>query len=200
MQSLRSNYACTRRCAVPEASRPFPFPSSARRQLATEADGHTQRDRSRRYFAGPSLRMERSSRLKRRRRSLPAGGGDSAATAALRLLGLGRKPPGPEPAAAAQGGRRLEMPTPSFIPLRAEEAEAEAAPTHPAAPLSAAAELAAEQAARRLAEGESNEELLLRRTREFNVATRERPHDVQLWLQFARFQVRARRACLSPEA
>ena len=55
--------------------------------------------------------------------------------------------------------------------------------------LSAAEELAADKAASAAELGESNEELVLRRTREFNAATRERPHDLQLWLRFADFQV-----------
>ena len=55
--------------------------------------------------------------------------------------------------------------------------------------LSAAEELAADKAAAAADLGESNEELLLRRTREFNAATRERPDDLQLWLRFAAFQV-----------
>lgn len=35
---------------------------------------------------------------------------------------------------------------------------------------------------------ETSEQYLMRRTREFNVATRERPHDLQLWLDFAAYQ------------
>ena len=35
---------------------------------------------------------------------------------------------------------------------------------------------------------ETAEQHMLRRTRDFNVAVRERPHDLQLWLDFAAFQ------------
>lgn len=38
-------------------------------------------------------------------------------------------------------------------------------------------------------QGESVEEYVTRRTKEFNVETRERPFDINAWLQFAAFQV-----------
>lgn len=37
-------------------------------------------------------------------------------------------------------------------------------------------------------EGETEAAYLMRRAKEFNVATRERPGDLQLWLDFAAFQ------------
>ena len=37
-------------------------------------------------------------------------------------------------------------------------------------------------------EGETEAAYLMRRAREFNVATRERPGDLQMWLDFAAFQ------------
>ena len=37
-------------------------------------------------------------------------------------------------------------------------------------------------------EGETEAAYLMRRAREFNVATRERPEDLQMWLAFAAFQ------------
>lgn len=40
------------------------------------------------------------------------------------------------------------------------------------------------------ATGESVDEYVLRRTREYNVLTRERPFDLSVWMQFAAFQVR----------
>lgn len=40
------------------------------------------------------------------------------------------------------------------------------------------------------AAGESVDEYILRRTKEYNVSTRERPHDLTVWLQFAAFQVK----------
>lgn len=94
--------------------------------------------------------------------------------------------------------RRLELPNLNFLPLVPEDPQQQGHALGPSdthgqqrgvAP-SAAAELAAEQAQRAQHEGETNEELLLRRTKEYNVATRERPLDVSLWLDFARFQVR----------
>jgi len=39
------------------------------------------------------------------------------------------------------------------------------------------------------APGESVDEYILRRTKEYNVSTRERPYDLSVWLQFAAFQV-----------
>lgn len=38
------------------------------------------------------------------------------------------------------------------------------------------------------APGESQDEYVMRRTKEFNVAVRERSHDLQLWLDYAAFQ------------
>ena len=38
---------------------------------------------------------------------------------------------------------------------------------------------------------------LLRRTREFNQDVRARPHDLNLWVRFAEFQVRQRRGALA---
>ena len=37
-------------------------------------------------------------------------------------------------------------------------------------------------------EAETPEQVLMRRTREFNVALRESPHRLQLWLDYAEFQ------------
>lgn len=36
--------------------------------------------------------------------------------------------------------------------------------------------------------GESQDQYEMRRTKEFNIAVRERPHDLQLWLDYAAFQ------------
>ena len=36
--------------------------------------------------------------------------------------------------------------------------------------------------------GESRDEYVMRRTKEFNIAVRERSHDLQLWLDYAAFQ------------
>ncbi|KAK9820400.1 hypothetical protein WJX72_009973 [[Myrmecia] bisecta] len=73
-----------------------------------------------------------------------------------------------------QQQRRLQMPMPAFIPVAAG-GEQEAKPGVPA-------EAEAEEP------GETAEQYLMRRTKEFNVATRERPYDLQLWLDFAAFQ------------
>ncbi|GMH37328.1 hypothetical protein BSKO_05201 [Bryopsis sp. KO-2023] len=37
-------------------------------------------------------------------------------------------------------------------------------------------------------QGEDDEQYILRRTKEFNIATRERPFEMELWIEFARFQ------------
>jgi hypothetical protein len=52
------------------------------------------------------------------------------------------------------------------------------------------AEAAAAATARRR-RGETQDEWALRRTKEFNEATRQRPQDLKLWLEFAAFQVTA---------
>jgi hypothetical protein len=44
-------------------------------------------------------------------------------------------------------------------------------------------------------EGETEAAYLMRRAREFNVATRERPEDLQMWLDFAAFQDEALARC-----
>ncbi|KAL4447355.1 hypothetical protein ABPG77_007388 [Micractinium sp. CCAP 211/92] len=183
------------------------------RYLSTEADGHAQHDRAARYFGPTRQRLERSARLKRWRRSRQplaapgsgGGGGDAA------LLGW-RRPPAPTQQ-AAQGHAhppRMQLPSPGFLPLKVEEdasppaglAGPRAAQQAGQAPgpqqrqfptVSAAEELAAEQAAAAQRDGETSEEMLLRRTKEYNLASRERPYDIQLWLEFARFQDEAAR-------
>ena len=183
---------------------PPPRPLGARRYLATEADGHAQRDRASRYFGPASLRAERSARLKRWRRSLPQPAAQQAGTEGeptpAALLGWRGPPPASGPEAQQPQRRRMDLPSLNFLPLRVEDAEQQRQQPPPGqgpafqqqqqrvAP-SAAEELAAEKEQRRRREGETNEELLLRRTREFNEATRQRSHDVQLWLEFAHFQV-----------
>jgi hypothetical protein len=95
----------------------------------------------------------------------------------------------------------MELPSLNFLPLVPEDSpqhtlgSSRAPGQQQGVVPSAAAELAAEQAQRVQREGETNEEMLLRRTKEFNVATRERPLDVSLWLEFARFQVRLCALC-----
>ncbi|EFN57952.1 hypothetical protein CHLNCDRAFT_142066 [Chlorella variabilis] len=173
------------------------------RYLATEADGHAQHDRASRYFGPASLRAERSARLKRWRRSLPQPAAQQAGTEGeptpAALLGWRGPPPASGPEAQQPQRRRMDLPSLNFLPLRVEDAEQQRQQPPPGqgpafqqqqqrvAP-SAAEELAAEKEQRRRREGETNEELLLRRTREFNEATRQRSHDVQLWLEFAHFQ------------
>ncbi len=187
----------------------MPLPLAPGRYLSTEADGHAQHDRAARYFGPTRQRLERSARLKRWRRSRQplaapgsgGGGGDAA------LLGW-RRPPAPTQQ-AAQGHAhppRMQLPSPGFLPLKVEEdasppaglAGPRAAQQAGQAPgpqqrqfptVSAAEELAAEQAAAAQRDGETSEEMLLRRTKEYNLASRERPYDIQLWLEFARFQV-----------
>ena len=175
------------------------------RQLPTEADGHGQLDRHSRYFAPSQQRAERNPRLKRWRRPqpeplAPQQGGDTG------LLGWRRPAPLP-PVAASSGwqqqqlgypqglmrGMAMELPSPSFMPLKVEEAgsgtgavrqqqqqqyQQYQGPDATEAPAAATTEAV-----------ETNEAAVLRRTREFNAALRERPHDVALWLKFARFQV-----------
>jgi len=38
-------------------------------------------------------------------------------------------------------------------------------------------------------EGENGNDYIIRRTREFNTLTRERPYDENSWVEFAKFQV-----------
>lgn len=82
---------------------------------------------------------------------------------------------------------KVWLPAPSFLPLHAEVTEGTAArevdPPDGSTAVVAVSETAAEQ--------------LMRRTREFNIATRERPEDLQLWLDFAAFQDTALAGCAS---
>lgn len=55
---------------------------------------------------------------------------------------------------------RLSLPAPAVLPLTADEALA----------------------------GENEEQYVMRKTKEFNIATRERPFELGLWIQFAQFQ------------
>ena len=41
--------------------------------------------------------------------------------------------------------------------------------------------------------GESQDQFVLRHTKEFNIAVRERPHELQLWLDYAAYQDEATR-------
>ncbi|KXZ47710.1 hypothetical protein GPECTOR_33g592 [Gonium pectorale] len=151
-----------------------------------------------RYFGGRAVAAERSRRLRRVFMSeapvLPGagragagsyGGGGGGPVAAGRGGWLTSKLDGPSVAAAATpaGGSRMAVPLPSFLPLGDPAAAAEAAGEGRRLTAEAAAAAAAAAAG-----GESAEEWVLRRTREFNVAVREAPGDVQLWLRFAAFQ------------
>lgn len=171
------------------------------RHLRTEADGHAQHNRAARYFGPGRQRLERSARVKRWRRSIASrqqlhASGSTAGAGDAALLGWRRlAAPAQQARQGQQQAHGMQLPSPNFLPLRAEEdggppAGPAGQPLQQRFPLvSAAEELAADQAAAAQREGETNEEMLLRRTREYNLATRERPYDIQLWLEFARFQV-----------
>ncbi|GFR52211.1 hypothetical protein Agub_g14751, partial [Astrephomene gubernaculifera] len=105
------------------------------------------------------------------------------------------------PAGLGGPGGRMAVPLPTFLPV--EDPAAAAAAALAAAEggggtaerrggLGLSREAAAALAAA-AAGGESAEEWVLRRTREFNVAVREAPGDVALWLRFAAFQDRVAR-------
>eukprot|EP00884_Botryococcus_braunii_P002438 jgi/Botrbrau1/12195/Bobra.0186s0100.2 len=72
------------------------------------------------------------------------------------------------------GGPRLALPAPAFIPMAAGADGPEGPPS--------------QEVGGEVEREETPEEYARRRTVEFNVATRERPHDLQLWLDFATFQ------------
>lgn len=139
-----------------------------------------------RYFHTIRVMAERSRRLRRLRLGRPL-----AALAA----GQGSSRPG-------RGALRRALPLPEVIhlgpPVSAAAAASSSLPTAfgqgggllaaaPPAGQSAAAALRAE-ALEKEQEGESGEEYALRMTKEFNMATRESPEDVLLWLRFAAFQ------------
>lgn len=128
--------------------------------LPTEADGHS-RGRAPRYYGAAMLRLERSARLRRWRRWQRAGAAGGGGGAAT----ADRLPAWSQ--AHSSGGR-------SRSTLRDDEQGQGLGQGQGGQP----------------EEGETQEEFLLRRTRDFNVATRERPYDLQLWLDFAKFQVR----------
>ena len=66
----------------------------------------------------------------------------------------------------------MSLPAPTFIPI-ANPTEQEGMVDQDGPPQPA---------------GEHAEQRFLRRTSEFNIAVRERPHELQLWLDFAKFQ------------
>ena len=79
---------------------------------------------------------------------------------------------------------KVWLPAPSFLPLHPEQTDG-----------TAAAEEVAGGNAAVVTVSETAAEQLTRRTRDFNVATRERPEDLQLWLDFSAFQDTALAGC-----
>eukprot|EP00879_Flechtneria_rotunda_P033121 GHRR01036655.1.p1 GENE.GHRR01036655.1~~GHRR01036655.1.p1 ORF type:complete len:192 (+),score=104.50 GHRR01036655.1:654-1229(+) len=121
------------------------------------------------------------------------------APAAPALVGSRVRPQQTQHPSDPSSTRRLVVPAPAFIPLTppTELLEAAAAAEGDAGNAATAAggvggrvqpgrdldpQLLVEQV------GVSVDELVLRATRAWNIAVRERPHDEQLWLDFAAFQ------------
>ncbi|KAL3135501.1 hypothetical protein ABBQ38_005981 [Trebouxia sp. C0009 RCD-2024] len=69
-----------------------------------------------------------------------------------------------------KGPAKLALPLPGFIPLAESESQGQTGDDEEEEP------------------GESQDQYVMRRTKEFNIAVRERPHDLQLWLDYAAFQ------------
>ncbi|DBA66769.1 TPA: hypothetical protein ACH3X2_001915 [Trebouxia sp. C0005] len=128
-----------------------------------------------RYFGARQARAERDRSLKRLRlgHALEVPQGRAEQDKALKKLRLGHALEGAQ-GFQEKGPAKLSLPLPVFIPLEpaskqpqhawASDEEEEGAP------------------------GESQDEYILRRTKEFNIAVRERSHDLQLWLDYAAFQ------------
>lgn len=156
-----------------------------------------------RYFAGRTVALERSRRLKRVRMReevvLPGqgsrlGGGSGGGGSGGSLVGAdgsggwllsrvgGGAAAGRGSVATARahdvGSSRLGLPLPAFLPLQDPATAAALAAAQVGSGRGVEAAAAALAAA--AVEGESTEEWVLRRTREFNVAVRERPQDVQV--------------------
>jgi hypothetical protein len=147
----------------------------AGREDGKEIDDATFRpERDFRYWGPAAVRAERSARLRRWRR----GGGSPAADA------------------------RASLPSSGFLSLDpardAEEAQLADWQRHgrPSVAAAVGLETAVSEDRGLQRDGESAEERILRRTREFNRAVRERPEDLHVWLDFAAFQDEA--AALGP--
>ncbi len=161
-----------------------------------------------RYFAGRTVALERSRRMKRVRMREEAvlapgqgdrlaGGGGGGGGGGGSLVGadsgggwlLSRVGGGPTtgrgPGTAAgvhdAGSSRLGLPLPAFLPLQDPAAAAALATAAAGGGRGGGVvDAAAAALAAAAVEGESTEEWVLRRTREFNVAVREAPQDVQV--------------------
>ncbi|DBB01993.1 TPA: hypothetical protein ACH3X1_000578 [Trebouxia sp. C0004] len=133
-----------------------------------------------RYFGARQARAERDRGLKRLRlgHALEGPQGRAEQDKALKKLRLGHALEGTQ-GSKQNGPAKLSLPLPVFIPLE----QASKQPQHAWASNDEEEGL-----------GESQDEYILRRTREFNVAVRERSHDLQLWLDYAAFQDETTRA------
>ena len=152
-----------------------------------EADGSSQRadgGARQRYFLASALRRERDRRQRRVR--IHRSGVHRVAASALAGFFRAQPPISGLPSGLAQ--TKLALPQPTFIPLAGQAAEPQAHQLRgsEASRLAGGGEHGADAVKGEV--GETAEEAVLRRTREFNVALRERPQDLQLWLDFAAFQ------------
>ncbi|GAB4821148.1 hypothetical protein N2152v2_008194 [Parachlorella kessleri] len=160
--------------------------------LPSEADGHAlARERDLRYYGAALLRLEHSTRLRRWHRWQHARGGP--AQRAQR-----EQAPAQQAPAGAPLRSKLDLPATNFLPLvAAPEEEDDTVMRQPAGPgavrgavgEAAGASSGQQEGQQRQHAGETREEWVLRWTRQLNAATRERPYDLQLWLDFAQFQV-----------
>ena len=153
-----------------------------------EADGPSQRadgGARQRYFLASALRRERDRRQRRVR--IHRSGAHRAAASALAGFSRAQPPICVQPPGLAQ--TKLALPQPTFIPLAGQAAEPQAHQLggSEASRLAVGGEPDGADAVKGEV-GETAEEAVLRRTRDFNVALRERPQDLQLWLDFAAFQ------------
>ncbi|DBB14987.1 hypothetical protein WJX82_009217 [Trebouxia sp. C0006] len=149
-----------------------------------ETDAATQKTGSfsaPRYFGARQARAERDRGLKRLRlgHALEGPQGRAEQDKALKKLRLGHALEGVQ-GVKEKGPAKLSLPLPVFIPLE----QASKQPQH-----AWASDEEEEEAP-----GESQDEYILRRTKEFNIAVRERSHDLQLWLDYAAFQDETTRA------
>jgi hypothetical protein len=155
-----------------------------------------------RYFQGRWALQERNKKARRVRLGDERAAAAEAAAAAA--LAGGRQRTGGWQPQPGGGGGGMGLPLPTYVPLgAAADTARQGAPRWPGSPegfrVQGAASGGGDGAGRRgpeqllLERGEDVEEFVLRRTREWNVALRERPEEERLWLGFAEFQEHAAR-------
>lgn len=173
-------------------------------QQQQQRDADTGQSKTDRYFLAQHALKERSKRIKRIHLAelRPASAAKPQPPQQQQLTGQQQ---------VTEHSRKISFPAPAYIPLLPEQPSSQAGGQQPQlhglmvpvtsalqaahssarGPSSSAAAAAVDWLLQE--QGETFEENLLRRTREWNVATREHPESEQVWLDFANFQDEAAR-------